>query len=128
MKILLLNIYCLCCLSLLAQTDLHEWNLSSTDPIVVERLAGDTLTTSFLIEVKEEVAPHYHAYHSEHVVVISGRGTFVMNEKEMELNPGDYVFIPSGTVHTVKVNGNEPMRVLSIQCPEFQGKDRIKMP
>lgn len=39
-----------------------------------------------------------------------------------------YLFIPSESHHAVEVTSAEPMQVLSIQCPEFVGKDRIKVP
>ncbi|MCZ4408435.1 hypothetical protein O3Q51_06430 [Cryomorphaceae bacterium 1068] len=37
------------------QTDISNWSKETSDNISVERLAGDSLTTSFLIQIKEEV-------------------------------------------------------------------------
>jgi mannose-6-phosphate isomerase-like protein (cupin superfamily) len=110
------------------QTDISNWSKATDDNIAVERLAGDSLTTSFLIQIKEEVPLHYHVYHSEHVYIISGSGEFVLNDDTTLVSEGMYLFIPSESKHYVKVTSDSPMRVLSIQCPEFTGKDRIKVP
>jgi len=110
------------------QRDLSNWSNASNENISVERLAGDTLTTSFLIQIRESVPLHYHAYHSEHAYILSGSGIFVLNGDTTLVSKGMYVFIPSESKHSVGVTSDEPMRVLSIQCPEFTGLDRIKVP
>ncbi len=110
------------------QRDISNWSKATDDNIAVERLAGDSLTTSFLIQIKEDVPLHYHAYHSEHVYILSGSGEFVLNDDTTLVSEGMYLFIPSESKHYVKVTSDSPMRVLSIQCPEFTGKDRIKVP
>ena len=71
---------------------------------------------------------HYHAYHSEHVYILSGNGEFVLNDDTTAVSSGMYMFIPSQSNHSVTVNSDQPLRVLSIQCPEFTGQDRIKVP
>lgn len=111
-----------------SQRDVSNWSNASSDNISVERLAGDTLTTSFLIQIRESVPLHYHAYHSEHAYILSGSGIFVLNGDTTAVSKGMYVFIPSESKHSVGVTSDEPMRVLSIQCPEFTGLDRIKVP
>jgi quercetin dioxygenase-like cupin family protein len=110
------------------QRDISNWSKGTSDNISVERLAGDSITTSFLIQVREEVPLHYHAYHSEHVYILAGAGEFVLNDDTTLVSEGMYLFIPSESMHYVKVTSDFPMRVLSIQCPEFTGKDRIKVP
>lgn len=112
----------------LCQRDLSNWSNSTSDNISVERLAGDSLTTSFLIQIRNEVPLHYHAYHSEHVYIISGSGEFVLNGDTTAVFEGMYMFIPSESRHSVSVTSDVPMRVLSIQCPKFTGEDRIKVP
>ncbi|HKL39337.1 MAG TPA: cupin domain-containing protein, partial [Cryomorphaceae bacterium] len=105
-----------------------NWLSLSDDNISVEKLAGDSLTTSFLIQIRKDVPLHYHAFHSEHVYIIEGSGEFVLNGDTMTVSEGMYMFIPSESRHSVTVTSAEPMRVLSIQCPEFTGEDRIKVP
>jgi len=112
----------------LCQRDISNWLSLSDDNISVEKLAGDSLTTSFLIQIRKDVPLHYHAFHSEHVYIIEGSGEFVLNGDTMTVSEGMYMFIPSESRHSVTVTSAEPMRVLSIQCPEFTGEDRIKVP
>lgn len=94
------------------------------EPVAVQRLAGDTLTTSFLIRINGGVPTHYHAHHSEHVYVLEGSGTMWMNGDTLEIAAGHYVFIPSETRHGAVSAEGTPLKVLSIQAPEFKGKDR----
>ncbi len=109
----------------LAQIPLGEWKSDSDKNIHVQRLEGDSLSTSFLIEIKEHVPLHYHAQHSEHIYVLDGECSFRLNNDTLELNTGDYVFIPSKSLHEVWVSGSKPLKVLSIQAPSFEGKDRV---
>ena len=48
-----------------------------------------------------------------------------LGEKELKIRKGDVVFIPKNTVHSVKSIGKEPLKVISVQAPFFDGKDRI---
>ena len=93
--------------------------------IHVQKLDDDPLTTTFMIWVKETVKEHYHAEHTEVVYVLEGSGLMTLGEEEKKITSGDYVFIPKGTHHSVQVIGDIPMKVLSIQTPSFDGKDRV---
>lgn len=95
------------------------------DNVHLERIDGDSLSTSFVIWIKQEVTPHYHEYHSEQVLVLSGTALMKLGEKELKIKANDLIFIPAQTIHSVKVTSKEPLKVLSIQSPEFKGKDRI---
>ena len=88
-------------------------------------LASDSLSSSFLIYIYDEVAPHYHAEHSEHVVILEGTGTMLLNDSLIQLKPQTAVFIPKGSIHSAKRTGDKPLKVISIQAPFFDGADRI---
>ena len=88
-------------------------------------LFSDSLASSFVIVIKREVKPHKHLTHSEHVVVIEGSGNMRLGDKNLEIKKGDVVFIPKNTVHAVKSTGKQPLKVVSIQSPFFDGKDRV---
>lgn len=106
-------------------------NLGDINPEVefenihVEKISDDSLSSTFLIWVKSIVAPHYHAEHTEQVYVLEGTGIFTMNGSELTIEPGDLITIPKGAVHSVKVTSDTPMKVLSVQSPQFTGDDRI---
>ena len=42
-----------------------------------------------------------------------------------EIKAGDIIFIPANTFHEVKVTSEKPLKVISIQAPEFDGTDRV---
>lgn len=95
------------------------------DNIHVRPLDNNEQTSTFIIWVKEEVKAHYHREHTEVVYVLEGQGTMTLGEQRREIGPGDYVFIPRGTPHAVTVKGDQPMKVISIQTPSFDGTDRV---
>jgi mannose-6-phosphate isomerase-like protein (cupin superfamily) len=96
-----------------------------SDNLYNKPLFGDSLTSSFVIIIKKEVKLHKHLVHSEHVVVLDGTGEMKLGDKSFEIKKGDVVFIPKNTTHAVRSTGKQPLKVLSVQSPNFDGKDRI---
>lgn len=96
-----------------------------SEDIYNKALFSDSLASSFVIIIKKEVKPHKHLQHSEHVIVLDGTGLMRMDEKSFEIKKGDVVFIPKNTVHSVKSTGKQALKVLSVQAPRFDGKDRV---
>jgi len=93
--------------------------------IHVERIAGDELTSSFVIWVKTSVKEHYHAEHSEVVYILEGSGEMTIGTETQSIESGDYLFIPKGTKHSVLVTSSAPLKAISIQSPHFDGTDRV---
>ncbi len=88
-------------------------------------LGSDSLQTAFLIWIRKEVKQHKHEWHSENVLIIQGKGEFKIGDKIYRVSKGDYFNIPVGLPHSVKVTSTRPMKVLSVQSPQFSGDDRI---
>ena len=100
--------------------------LSKTAEILkVEKIGGDSLTTSFVISIKQGVKKHLHKEHSETIHVLEGEGDMLLGDKMIHIKKGDYIFIPKNTPHKVEVTSTIPLKVLSIQAPYFDGKDRL---
>jgi len=95
--------------------------------IHVVKLSTDPHSTDFVIFVKKKVPLHKHAYHTETLYVLEGQGDFRMGDKTMVISKGDYIRIPEGTPHAVTVTSDKPLKVLSVQAPEFLGKDRVML-
>lgn len=92
----------------------------------VEHLFTDSsVVSSFLIYIKKEVKTHKHLSHSEHVYVLEGSGEMMLGEKTFTITKGDLIFIPKNTFHAVKTISEIPLKVISIQAPFFDGKDRV---
>ncbi len=96
-----------------------------SDNIYNKPLFGDSLVSSFVIVIKKEVKLHKHATHTEHVVVLDGTGQMTLGDKNFEIKKGDVIFIPKNTTHAVKTTSKQPLKVLSVQSPNFDGKDRL---
>ena len=93
--------------------------------ILVKKLDTDSNSTSFVIWIKDGVKSHKHEHHSEIIHVIEGTGVMTVNKNSFDIKSGDYFRIPENTFHALKVTSSKPMKVLSVQSPEFLGKDRI---
>jgi mannose-6-phosphate isomerase-like protein (cupin superfamily) len=93
--------------------------------LYIRNLYADSLASSFLIFVKKEVKAHYHREHSEHIYVLEGEGEMQIGSSSRIVKPGEIIFIPMKTVHSLKVTSLKPMKVISIQAPFFDGTDRV---
>lgn len=93
--------------------------------IHVQKISSDSLVSTFIIFIKEKVAMHKHAHHSENVYVLEGEGSMTVGEITREIKTGDIIFIPENTFHEVIVTSTIPLKVISIQAPEYDGTDRI---
>jgi mannose-6-phosphate isomerase-like protein (cupin superfamily) len=95
------------------------------DNIYSKPLASDSLSSSFVIFIKKEVKKHRHVFHTEQVIILEGEGEMLLEDKIIKVKKGDIVFIPKNTLHSLKVTSSSAVKVLSIQSPYFDGKDRI---
>ncbi len=90
-----------------------------------DEIFSDSLSSSFLIIIKKGVDLHKHKFHSEHIYVLSGTGEMVLGEENISIAEGDVLIIPKNTAHSLEVTSRDPMRVISIQAPRYEGKDMI---
>lgn len=112
--------------STLATTQLSEIEpVEPYDNIKVIPLASNKHASDFVIYIKNDVKAHYHKKHTEIIYVLSGKAEMQLDKKHFTVQAGDYIRILPGSVHSVKVKSKEPLKVLSIQTPEFKGQDRV---
>lgn len=105
-------------------TDTIRFN--KTEETLLNRpLFGDSLCSSFCIIIRKEVKLHKHLHHSEHILVQEGEALMTLGDKQFRIKKGDVVFIPENTYHSVNVTSEIPLKVISIQAPFFDGKDRV---
>ncbi|MBI2269489.1 MAG: cupin domain-containing protein [Bacteroidetes bacterium] len=88
-------------------------------------LYTDSLASSFVIFIKKEVKIHKHITHTEHVYILEGDGEMTLGDKKFKIKKGDMVFIPQNTPHSLKTTSKLPVKVVSLQSPMFDGKDRV---
>jgi quercetin dioxygenase-like cupin family protein len=63
------------------------------------------------------VPPHFHKKHAETFLILSGHVEWTIGGETHVVGPGDAVYIPPNTVHSVKVVGTEDMHSIMIQEP-----------
>lgn len=93
--------------------------------IYVQPLGSNKHSSEFIIFIRDEVKPHYHQHHTELIYVIEGEAVLNLNSTKQIIKPGDFIKIEEGNVHSVSVTSPIPLKVLSVQTPEFFGKDRV---
>lgn len=93
--------------------------------INVKKISSDSSSSTFAIWIKQKVKLHKHVYHTENVLIDEGFGEFQLNDSIYKVTAGDLIVIPKNTWHGVIVNSKSTMKVISVQSPEYFGKDRI---
>jgi len=110
------------------QVDINALQPDSVyENVCSKKIYSDSLSTTFVIWIKHTVPKHYHAAHTEQVFVLEGHATMLLGDVWLDVAPGQQIFIPKGTPHSVKVKEGEVLKVISIQSPMFDGTDRIKL-
>lgn len=98
---------------------------STFDNIHVHQISSNIHSTTFAIWVKNKVRTHKHAHHVENIYVTQGEGRFHLGSTTYHIEPGDLIVVPKNTWHGLEVTSTIPLRVISVQSPEFIGVDRI---
>lgn len=104
------------------QKTIEDLGLWSSNVIPLD---SDSNCSTFIIRIEKKVKPHYHEYHTETLYVVKGEGKMKLGNKTIHIREGDYINIPPKTVHSVIVTSMDWLEVISIQSPEFKGKDRV---
>jgi mannose-6-phosphate isomerase-like protein (cupin superfamily) len=60
---------------------------------------------------------HLHPNTDEAFYVADGRATFVLGDREVQVETGGMVFVPRGVHHTVMNSGDRPVRGLILISP-----------
>ena len=109
----------------ISSTDKIEPLNEEYDNISITKLSTNTDATTFAIWIKKKVKIHKHINHTEHVYIKQGKGKFQLADSLYNVKTGDLIIVPKNTWHGVIVESKNPMKVISIQSPEFFGKDRV---
>ncbi len=130
MKYIIL-LFLACLLSFHSQAQLKTQSFKDIQPekeysnIAVIPVYSDQNASAFVIFVKDHVRKHYHKTHTETVIVLEGKGQMFLGTEVFDIRKGDQMIIPPGTHHSVVVKSKRPLKVLSIQSPYFENKDRF---
>lgn len=96
--------------------------------LLIDRYLTDRASASSRVfRVYKGTPPHYHATCDEYLFVLSGRGTFWMEDPatKAEFAPGDLLFFERGTVHALPEILEEPVVFFSVDTPRRVPTDII---
>jgi mannose-6-phosphate isomerase-like protein (cupin superfamily) len=88
--------------------------------LLIDRyLTNREAASARIFRVYKPTPPHYHATCDEYLFVLSGRGTFWMEDPttKAEFAPGNLLFFERGTVHALPDLLEEPVMFLSVDTP-----------
>jgi mannose-6-phosphate isomerase-like protein (cupin superfamily) len=108
--------------------DIAESLPASATTLLIDRYLTDRPSASARVfRVYKPTPPHYHVNSDEYLYVISGRGTFWMQDPQSvaEFGPGELLFFERGIVHALPSILEEPLVFLSIDTPRRDPKDII---
>jgi len=100
----------------------------SAETLLLDRYLTDGPSASTRVfRVYRQTPPHYHANSDEHLYVLSGTGTFWMENEAncIEFAPGDLLVFKRGTVHAMPELRTGPVVFFAIDAPRRDSKDII---
>jgi mannose-6-phosphate isomerase-like protein (cupin superfamily) len=101
---------------------------ATADTLLLDRYLTDTPHASARVfRVYKPTPAHYHANSDEYLYVVSGRGTFWMEDaaNQAEFGPGQLLFFRRGVVHALPDMIEGPIVFLSVDTPRRDPKDII---
>ena len=78
-----------------------------------------------VVNSNEKLSLQSHRYRSEHWVVVEGVATVTLDEKEINLNEGQSVFVPQGCKHRLCNNYEKKLIIIEVQIGSYFGEDDI---
>lgn len=100
---------------------------TATTMLMDQYLADKPSASCRVFRVYTSVPPHYHETCDEYLYVVSGRGTFWMEDEanKAEFGPGQLLYFERLTVHALPDILEEPLVFLSVDAPRRDPKDVI---
>ena len=105
-----------------------------SNPSFEERPWGNflTLEESDCFKVKKLVVNPFqqlslqsHQHRSEHWVVVKGKAEVIKGDEVIVLSSNESIFIPSGTIHSIKNPTGETLQIVEVQIGSYFGEDDI---
>ncbi len=100
----------------------------AAETLLVDRYLTDREAASARVfRIYRGTPPHYHANSDEYLYVLSGRGTFWMDDpsNQAAFGPGDLLFFERGIVHALPDIIEAPLVFLSVDTPRRNPTDVI---
>jgi mannose-6-phosphate isomerase-like protein (cupin superfamily) len=98
---------------------------AAAKPMLLDiRLTDEPAASSRLFRVYRPAPAHFHKTCDEYLLVIQGRGKFVVDGGEpVELGPGQLLFFRRNTIHAIPEIIEGPLVVFSVDTPRRDPSD-----
>ncbi|MHB9031784.1 MAG: cupin domain-containing protein [Anaerolineae bacterium] len=70
-----------------------------------------------LLSPGEKLGGHYHHEVEETFYILEGQGSFLVNEAEIDVAPGDVLRMEAKDKHSIRNTGKTPLKMVFIKCP-----------
>ena len=98
---------------------------SSGKDVSISDLGRTAWVSHHVAVVRTEERPHYHRFHDLTVFVLQGQGTLNVEQRSIEMKPGDVAHVQRGTPHFFRNTGKEPAVAAVVFSPPFDGRDTV---
>ena len=73
----------------------------------------------------QKLSLQYHLKRAEHWVVTQGKSIVQIGNKEFEMGPGEYCYIPQGEKHRLTNADDNELVLIEVQIGSYLGEDDI---
>jgi mannose-6-phosphate isomerase-like protein (cupin superfamily) len=88
----------------------------------------DAHTSHHIVALRGREPLHRHDTHDLIVYNFKGQGSMLLGDEERRIGTGSIVYVPRGTVHSMRNASAEPMLGYATFSPPFDGQDRVSVP
>ncbi len=87
----------------------------------------DAVVVAWYIQPGQEIPAHIHPHGQDTWTILAGNGEYYLDRSgtTKPIGVGDVVVAPTGSVHGVLNNGDEPLVFISIVAPSDAGYERL---
>ncbi len=78
------------------------------------------------IDAGASISLQSHRQRSEHWVVVSGVATVQRGDDLFQLSENESTYVPKGTIHRLRNDGEQPLEVVEVQVGSYLGEDDIQ--
>lgn len=92
---------------------------------VTTDIGNNFKTKTITVKPGQKLSKQYHNHRDEHWIVVSGYGVMFHGDREFNVVPGKYVYIPKKIVHRVTNTGKQDLIFCEIQTGDYLNEDDI---
>jgi quercetin dioxygenase-like cupin family protein len=107
---------------------LRQAPVAADEDLRAEPLVESEEFSAYLLQFRTGEPRHIHCGHDQTFIVYRGQGEIYIDDQRRVCRPGDVFHIPRGTPHYCVNTASEPLVVVNLFTPPFDGKDRIPLP